>query len=58
MKKNNNMHHFPNLNLQLLKPFLALLHDGAGRAALYERIVLYPLTVSLLRSLIKLKSCV
>ena len=33
------MHHFPNLDLQLLKPFLALLNAESGLIALYERIV-------------------
>ena len=33
------MHHFPNLDLQLLKPLLALLNGKSGLTAFYERIV-------------------
>ena len=58
IKKNNNMHHFPNLDLQLPKPFLAQFNGGAVRMEFHGRIVLCPLNASLLRSLIKLKSCV
>mgnify|MGYP001369946616 CR=1 FL=1 len=39
IKKNNNMHHFPNLDLHLLKPLLALLNGESGLTAFYERIV-------------------
>jgi len=52
------MHHFLNLDLQLPKPFLTLFNGGAGHTAFHERIVLCPFNMSLLRSLIKLKSCV
>ena len=33
------MHHFPNLDLRLLKPLLALLNGESGLTAFYERIV-------------------
>ena len=33
------MHHFPNLDLYLLKPLLALLNGESGLTAFYERIV-------------------
>ena len=33
------MHHFPNLDLQLLKPLLALLYGQSGIIGFYERIV-------------------
>ena len=33
------MHHFPNLDFQLLKPFLAMLNGEPGLTAFYEQIV-------------------